>query len=68
MNPLTVTRESRNVELIEDGVEAVSRELNHVADLYRQVFPHLPDGFPLLQDELAEARNAVDGLRTAVSA
>ncbi len=63
---MTVTRESRNAALIEDGVEAVRRELDQVADLYRRVVPHLPDGFPLLHGELAEARNAVDGLRAAL--
>jgi len=65
---MTVTRESRNAGLIEDGVEAARTELDQVADLYRRVLPHLPDGFPLLHDELAEARNAVDGLRVALRA
>ena len=65
---MTVTRESRNAGLIEDGVEAARRELAQLGDLYRQVLPHLPDGFPLIQGELADAQNAVDALRAALRA
>ena len=63
---MTVTREWRNAGLVDEGVEAVGHAVEELAVLYRRVLPHLPDDFPLLHSELADAERAVEALRAVL--